>query len=134
MTLEEVPVACGVYLLYLGGVCQYVGSAVNMRFRVRVHAKRVLFDEVKFVYCQEPDLIKVEQEHIDLLNPILNRAKIALRNAKISGDATGGFFRIKGEDLELLERLKTKIGMTHGTISNIAVVRMALINMEQKTR
>ena len=42
------------------------------------------------------------------------------------------WFSLKGDDAKLLEKIKKQLLPTHGKVSNLAVIRMALRQMEQE--
>ena len=42
------------------------------------------------------------------------------------------WFSLKGDDAKLLENIKRQLIPTHGKVSNLAVIRMALRKMEQE--
>lgn len=46
-------------------------------------------------------------------------------------DIKPAFFNIRGDDAKLLDKIKKKLIATHGKVSNIATIRMALRKLDQ---
>ena len=76
---ESVPSTCGVYALWSGEECQYVGSSINLNKRVRLHPRRAGCTHVTWTMTPEADLVGLEQAWIEELRPTLNTAHHAWR-------------------------------------------------------
>lgn len=63
----------GVYHLVSAGRVLYVGQSINVMARIGMHAHEA-YDEIHIFYCDPEDLSRIEREHIERLQPPLNRA------------------------------------------------------------
>lgn len=71
---DKAPDSPGVYMLYWGDICVYVGASSNLRARVKSHPYRKLCTRFRHIECTRDELQRVEQEQMDALRPTLNRA------------------------------------------------------------
>jgi excinuclease UvrABC nuclease subunit len=69
------PNICGIYKLYSGGVCVYVGQSKCIRNRVSSHIYngKVRFDAVDYLECDESELSVIEATEIIKLKPKYNK-------------------------------------------------------------
>lgn len=63
----------GVYFLFHGGACVYVGQSRKPHARVTEHIGRILFDEYAVMLCRHDELNSLELHYIKLLKPLYNR-------------------------------------------------------------
>lgn len=75
MNVSHVPDKPGVYSLYKGSECIYVGSSIRMRTRLRGHELRLIADSVSFMECNEDELTVTEQITLDTSNPTMNKKR-----------------------------------------------------------
>lgn len=96
---ETAPERPGVYMLYWGELCLYVGATTNLRARVKSHPHRMRCTGFRFVECARADLKRVEQEKIDALLPTLNRARAsASPNRRSPAELAEHYARARRED------------------------------------
>lgn len=62
----------GIYFLFLGGKCVYVGQSMTLHARVDQHVKRIQFDSYSWINVPEGDALTVERHYINLLRPVHN--------------------------------------------------------------
>lgn len=65
---------CGVYFLFHGSECVYVGQSDNVFGRVRQHFPSKMFDSFSWLQVAQRDLDRVEREYIEAISPRLNIA------------------------------------------------------------
>lgn len=69
--------AAGVYQLWLGDTCMYVGQTVNIFNRIGAHWKRD-FDRIVFEHClHQQDRMNLEEMRIKELKPVLNKKGVS---------------------------------------------------------
>lgn len=73
--LIQMPVGAGVYFLFYGAELHYVGQAINLMRRIGQHMYEELipFNRISWVYCDRPDLLRLENAYISILRPAFNR-------------------------------------------------------------
>lgn len=79
---------CGVYFLFAGPECVYVGKSDNVLARVRQHFPSKDFDSFAWMNVARADLDRVEREYIETIRPRLNithRATRAGRELAMTG-------------------------------------------------
>lgn len=63
---------CGVYFLFRGGECVYVGQSRKAHYRVMEHVGRIAFVEYSVLHVAPENLDATEQKYIRKLQPIHN--------------------------------------------------------------
>jgi excinuclease UvrABC nuclease subunit len=71
---SSIPMSSGVYHLYDGDECVYVGSSRNMHRRVKNQRQKKVFTRVDFYVCPVNEMAKREQTDIRRIKPKLNKA------------------------------------------------------------
>lgn len=77
---SAVPRESGVYRLYSGNVCMYVGSSKALRNRLKNHRHLKFCDRFEFDLVPINKLGEEEQRQIDVYDPVLNRARAGQRS------------------------------------------------------
>jgi hypothetical protein len=135
VNVKEIPSTSGVYRLYDGEECIYVGGTSNMRKRVSRHEYKRLSSDVVTEFVPLEKIKEVEQYYIDTLQPRLNKKGATLARSWISSESVRPVnVQLNAEDYKMLEEIRETLLSTHGKVSSIAVVRMALRKMEQEQK
>lgn len=71
--IDLLPAKPGVYFLYKGEDCVYVGGSANVRKRLSSHQHRNKCDSIEFIPCKVGEINQLEKFHIENLKPPLNR-------------------------------------------------------------
>lgn len=106
MRHPDLPKKPGVYILYMGNSCVYVGGTIRIRQRVASHERTILFDRVEFVLCSVRELNELEEKYIAKLKPALNKETKA-KGSRGNANREVLAFRVKRERLGVLQKLAT---------------------------
>lgn len=71
--MKRCPIASGIYFLYMGKECVYIGCSINMCARVLYHNHKGKFDRVEWILFPEEWLLHAERVAIAMFNPPLNK-------------------------------------------------------------
>lgn len=74
-TPQGTPNGPGVYALYSGDLCLYVGAASSLDRRLASHPLHGKFDRVEWEECPEIELIERENQMIEKLQPTFNQRR-----------------------------------------------------------
>lgn len=128
--LQDIPDTSGVYMLFNGEECLYVGSSLRMRERLSSHPYRNMADSIDYATCTKDDLVCTERIYVEKLRPSLNKAPVSrafrrdlskpLRTWKPGEPINGEDFGLWLGSLGLSTRqLATKLGVTTQTVNNM---------------
>lgn len=128
MNVSHVPDKPGVYSLYKGSECIYVGSSIRMRTRLRGHELRLIADSVSFMECNEDELTVTEQITLDTSNPTMNKKRKISRTEGLKyREVQAVGFKIESKDLSLLELAMKKFqDRTSVKISRSGAISLAI--------
>ena len=68
--------SCGVYFLFKGSECVYVGQSLNVNRRMRDHRTRIDFDVYTWMPVTPAQLAVVERMYINALRPVHNHMHV----------------------------------------------------------